>query len=317
MKRADENSISTVDGAKAMFAAADEAQANREWCGTESVSTSPATAILDLAERVKGQRPREPLTITEALVSLRESLERSGMPLGALSDLEDAVRHLQAKSDPTAAIVRFPRAEEERFDRGSEDANIGVEGRERCRNKASALRTVAAYIERGDHLTADTASGETEHERGRQEGRREAIEEAAAMLRAEHAVGSIGTLDFVARLIERHEANAARGQHVESERETVLRTMLRAYERATFGAYLAHFKADKDTPKERECHRRAQVLHRQCHVILREAAGVAAGFPDEVDFRMHSGQPVDSGTLFADYEARLAGTRPLDAPPAE
>lgn len=167
---------------------------------------SPATAILDLAERVKGQRPREPLTITEALMSLRESLERSGMSLGALSDLEDAIRHLQAKPDPTDAIVRFLRAEEERFDRGSEDADLGVEGRERCRNKASALRTVAAYIERGDHLTADTASGETEHERGRQEGRREAIGEAAAMLRAEHAVGSIGTLDFVARLIEKHEA---------------------------------------------------------------------------------------------------------------
>ena len=154
MKCADESSIPTVDGAKAMFAAADEAQANREWCGTESVSTSPATAILDLAERVKGQRPRESLTITEALVSLRESLERIGMPLGALSDLEDAVRHLQAKPDPTAAIVRFLRAEEERFDRGSEDADLGVEGRERCRNKASALRTAVAYIERGDHLAA-------------------------------------------------------------------------------------------------------------------------------------------------------------------
>ena len=115
---------------------------------------SPATAILDLAERVKGQRPREPLTITEALMSLRESLERSGMSLGALSDLEDAVRHLQAKPDPTAAIVRFLRADAERIDRGSAAANLGVEGRERCRNKASALRTAAAYIERGDHLAA-------------------------------------------------------------------------------------------------------------------------------------------------------------------
>jgi len=259
MRRADEKSIPSADGAKAMFAAADEA-------------VSPATAILDLAERVKGQRPRESLTITEALVSLRGSLERRGVPLGALSDLEDAIRHLQAKPDPTAAIVRFLRAEEERFDRGSEDADLGVEGRERCRSKASALRTAAAYIERGDHLTTDAAPGETEYERG---------------------------------------------QHVESERETVLRAMLRAYERATFGAYLAHFKADKDTPQERECYRRAQLLHRQCHVILRETAGVAAGFPDEVDFYMHVGQPVDSGTLFADYEARLAGTRPLDAPPAE
>lgn len=172
-------------------------------------------------------KPREPLTITEALVDMRDALDNNMVPKArrALSDLEDAVRRLQATAirgesaqeaigatifflrcllggihskedafhevayraaltlkamdganrddlqafydlvrkaadgerapDPTAAIVRFLRAEEERFDRGSEDAKIGVEGRERCRNKASALRTAATYIERGDHLNGD------------------------------------------------------------------------------------------------------------------------------------------------------------------
>lgn len=104
-------------------------------------------------------KPREPLTITEALVDMRDALDNNMVPKArkALSDLEDAIRRLQARPDPTAAIVRFLRAEEERFDRGSEDAKVGVEGRERCRNKASALRTAAAYIERGDHLTAPPA----------------------------------------------------------------------------------------------------------------------------------------------------------------
>ena len=310
MKCADESSIPTVDGAKAMFAAADEAQANREWCGTESVSTSPATAILDLAERVKGQRPREPLTITEALVSLRESLERSGMPLGALSDLEDAIRHLQAKPDPTAAIVRFLRAEEERFDRGSEDADLGVEGRERCRNKASALRTVAAYIERGDHLTADTASGETEHERGRQEGRREAIEEAVAMLRAEHAVGSIGTLDFVARLLEKYEANRGKGQHAESEPETALRAMLRAYEAAALEAETVALSRNPVLGQDPEWHR----LHRICGRTIESVNEIRSALSR---LRARQVAPRLSTRLAGDYEARLAGTRPLDAPPAE
>ena len=50
-----------------------------------------------------------------------------------------------------AAALRFLQSEEERFEKGSERSDIGVDGRERCRNKASVLRTVMAYIERGDH----------------------------------------------------------------------------------------------------------------------------------------------------------------------
>ena len=54
--------------------------------------------------------------------------------------------------EPTAAIVAFIRAEETRYRRNSWDSSHDAAGRERCANKASVLATVAAYIERGDHL---------------------------------------------------------------------------------------------------------------------------------------------------------------------
>lgn len=43
-------------------------------------------------------KPREPLTITEALVNMREAIERGAVETlpWALSDLEDAIRRLQA-----------------------------------------------------------------------------------------------------------------------------------------------------------------------------------------------------------------------------
>lgn len=97
--------------------------------------------------------------------------------------------------------------------------------------------------------------------------------------------------------------------------EVVLRAMLRAYEAATFDACLAYFRAeDSGSHEERARHERARFLHRQCDVIRREAAGVAAGYPDPVDFDA-AGET--SERLMADYEARLRGDRPLDAPPME
>lgn len=71
-------------------------------------------------------------------------------------DEADAERaKYKTPKDPTAAILRFLRTEEARFERGRDDRGIGADGRERCLNKASALRTVVAYIERGDHLAGD------------------------------------------------------------------------------------------------------------------------------------------------------------------
>lgn len=53
--------------------------------------------------------------------------------------------------DPTTAIVAFLRAEETKFRK--EATRLAEQGRARCESKASVLATVAAYIERGDHLT--------------------------------------------------------------------------------------------------------------------------------------------------------------------
>ena len=96
---------------------------------------------------------REPPTITEALVDMREALDR-GMVLSArkaLSDLEDAVRRLQAAA-PTAAIVAFLRAEETKY-RMALHETTRREVAERHTARASILATMAAYIERGDYLT--------------------------------------------------------------------------------------------------------------------------------------------------------------------
>ena len=54
--------------------------------------------------------------------------------------------------DPTAAIVAFVRAEETKF-RKAAAATGSSEAADRCAVRASVLATVAAYIERGDHLT--------------------------------------------------------------------------------------------------------------------------------------------------------------------
>ena len=53
-----------------------------------------------------------------------------------------------------ASVVRFLNEEASKFDRGGYDKSLPAEGRARCRAKAAALLTVAAYIERGDHVKA-------------------------------------------------------------------------------------------------------------------------------------------------------------------
>ena len=99
--------------------------------------------------------------------------------------------------------------------------------------------------------------------------------------------------------------------------EVVLRAMLRAYEAAALDAEIAVQSVQKDSPAQTAASNRARLLTTQCGAIRREAAGVIAGWPDEVDFYTPGSQPVNSGVLAGDYEARLAGTRPLDAPPLE
>lgn len=62
-----------------------------------------------------------------------------------------------AEPNPTAAIVTFIRAEETKF-RKAAAATGSSEAADRCAARASVLATVAAYIERGDHLAPPIAS---------------------------------------------------------------------------------------------------------------------------------------------------------------
>jgi hypothetical protein len=104
MKLTDDNGIPTPAGAAEMFAAKDEARANHEWREAE--------------------KTREPLTITEALVNMRESLDRGETSLWALSDLEDAIRRMQTKP----AVERTPETALRAMVRAYTDAAIEAEG---------------------------------------------------------------------------------------------------------------------------------------------------------------------------------------------
>ena len=57
-------------------------------------------------------------------------------------------------ADDRAAIVAFIRAEETKFRRAAEK-HESEDARARCAAKASAIGTLAAYIERGDYLNGD------------------------------------------------------------------------------------------------------------------------------------------------------------------
>ena len=93
----------------------------------------------------------------QLMLGLGEWLQEEGMlnddepgftPAGAalLARVEAA-----PDADPTAAIVAFIRAEETKFRKAAASTGSN-EAAERCAVRASVLATVAAYIERGDHL---------------------------------------------------------------------------------------------------------------------------------------------------------------------
>lgn len=95
--------------------------------------------------------------VATALDAVGDAFVRYGL-LAVARNLTPAGEALLARVEeapvlePTAAIVAFIRAEETRYRRNSWDSSHDAAGRERCANKASVLATVAAYIERGDHL---------------------------------------------------------------------------------------------------------------------------------------------------------------------
>lgn len=86
--------------------------------------------------------------------------------------------------------------------------------------------------------------------------------------------------------------------------ETVLRAMLRAYEAAAFDAMAAYYRAEDG---ESEWARSDQ-LDDFVDELRVETAHLVAGY---------KGPDLTYPTVIADYEARLAGTRPLNAPPLE
>jgi hypothetical protein len=117
-------------------------------------------------------------------------------------------------------------------------------------------------------------------------------------------------------LLRRFKSRAERAAPVERTPETVLRAMLRAYEKATHDACVLYFKTT-DPREERTWQDRARQLHRQCEVIRRESAAVCAGHQAPVGFDAPGELAVQPTRILADYEARLRGVRPLDAPPSE
>lgn len=142
------------------------------------------------------------------------------------------------------AILAFLRSEEAKFDKGSDDPKIGVDGRERCRAKASALRTAIAYIERGDHLAA-----------------------------------------------------------VERTPETVLRAMVAAYAQAAVDAEAEVFRHGAGAPIQMK----VRMFDTQDAFANMRATAATYFAEGELLPWLNS----------TDYAARLAGTRPLDAPPLE
>jgi hypothetical protein len=120
----------------------------------------------------------------------------------------------------------------------------------------------------------------------------------------ETVLNRLGLDDYVATSPSGHRVM----REAERTPEVVLRAMLRAYEAAALEAMIEHHRAPPDSPEERKAHTRARRLHRDALGLRVEIAGLVCGFPMSADW--------DDASR-TDYEARLRGERPLDAPPAE
>ena len=107
-------------------------------------------------------------------------------------------------------------------------------------------------------------------------------------------------------LADRQQAKAAlpRTPHA------VLTAMRQAYNTARFAAHVAALRAPLGTAEETSAFATLKRLETWRLVVENEAASEAALGEDY-------GTDWTDDVLAADYEARLAGTRPLDAPPPE
>lgn len=91
--------------------------------------------------------------------------------------------------------------------------------------------------------------------------------------------------------------------------EVVLRAMLASYERAALDASIAYFRTAEGTGEEREARKRSIDLD-ACCANLRDAVASCLSNGNYEDILLVWG-------MLRDYRARLAGTRPLNAPPLE
>lgn len=87
--------------------------------------------------------------------------------------------------------------------------------------------------------------------------------------------------------------------------ETVLRAMLASYEKAALEAEIAYYVAIPDSEEEREQDQRREVLADDVHT-LRKAIAIVLSEAHRLALPTR---------LRRDFEARLRGDRPLDAPP--
>lgn len=95
---------------------------------------------------------------------------------------------------------------------------------------------------------------------------------------------------------------------VERTPEVVLRAMLRAYTDAGLAAEAGYFAADDSTAEEADAASRMTMIDGGIDIV-RERLARLLSRPDDLN---------DMGMVItADYEARLRGDRPLDAPPME
>jgi len=103
-------------------------------------------------------------------------------------------------------------------------------------------------------------------------------------------------------LAERRSALATKAERTP---EVVLRAMLRAYEAAALEAEIAYFSTDDD---DRWADVRRKDVTRWCEDVRGELAAMIADNHQRFDWPQ---------CVHLDYEARLRGERPLDAPPME
>lgn len=129
----------------------------------------------------------------------------------------------------------------------------------------------------------------------------------SAIIQACAAMSDFLVLMPVARALE--QAWKAEKQPAERTPEVVLRAMLKAYEAAALEIDVAYFRTDDGTPAEAVLGRASERADSALSNLRDATAASIVGNEPDIILRMWG--------LWPDYEARLSGARPIDAPPLE